>query len=137
MEKYAKVKDNKTKLCYVGFEDPKETFEEKECDDGKTIIITYEDYYKSCGMTKMDVEQAYNGQWYVKGYAPDPLPPTYEEVDRMRVQYRREHIDDKTTVRSRKMANKTWTDEDEQAYLALDAEVTAYIEEHFPYPEES
>ena len=68
---------------------------------------------------------------------PEPLPPTYEEVDRMRVQYRHEHIDDKTIARSRKQANGTWTDEDEQAYLALDAEVTAYIEEHFPYPEES
>jgi hypothetical protein len=34
------------------------------------------------------------------------------------------------------MANSTWTDEDEQAYLALDAEVTTYIEQHFPYNEE-
>ena len=63
-------------------------------------------------------------------------PPTYEEVDQMRIEYRKEHIDDKTIARMRKTANGTWTDEDEQAYLELDAEVTAYIEEHFPYLEQ-
>lgn len=66
---------------------------------------------------------------------PSPLPPTDEEIRQMRIQYRREHIDDQTAERSRKMANGTWTDEDEAAYLALDAEVTAYIEEHYPYNE--
>lgn len=39
-------------------------------------------------------------------------------------------------MRSRKMANGSWTDEDEQAYLALDTEVTAWIEENLPYPED-
>lgn len=27
-------------------------------------------FYKSIGMQEMEVEQAYNGQWYVQGYAP-------------------------------------------------------------------
>jgi hypothetical protein len=67
---------------------------------------------------------------------PAPLPPTDEEIRQMRIQYRREHIDDQTAERSRKTANGTWTEDDEAAYLALDAEVTAYIEEHFPYNEE-
>jgi hypothetical protein len=67
---------------------------------------------------------------------PEPIPPTDEEIRQMRIQYRREHIDDHTAERSRKTANGTWTEEDEAAYLALDAEVTAYIEEHFPYNEE-
>lgn len=62
------------------------------------------------------------------------IPYTYEEVDAMRVQYRQQKIDDKTIARMRKQANKTWTEEDEKAYLALDAEVTAYIEENYPYP---
>lgn len=66
---------------------------------------------------------------------PEPTPPTDEEIKRLRVLYRREHIDDQTAERSRKMANGTWTNEDEVAYLALDAEVTAYIEEHYPYNE--
>ena len=55
----------------------------------------------------------------------------------MREDYRKEHIDSKTAMRSRKQANGTWTEEDEQAYLELDAEVTAWIEENLPYPEDS
>jgi hypothetical protein len=66
----------------------------------------------------------------------EPYVPTYDDIDRMRVNYRKSNIDDRTLARSRKMANGTWTEEDEQAYIALDAEVTAYIESHFPYPSE-
>lgn len=68
---------------------------------------------------------------------PEPTPPTHEEVRQQRIRYRREHIDDQTAERSRKQANGTWTEDDEAAYLALDAEVTAYVEEHYPYPDES
>ena len=33
------------------------------------------------GAVEMDVEQAYNGAWYVKGYAPNkPEPTTAEQV---------------------------------------------------------
>ena len=28
-------------------------------------------FYKSIGMTEMEVEEAYNGKWYIKGYAPE------------------------------------------------------------------
>ena len=31
---------------------------------------TNTDFYKSIGMVEKDVEQAYNGHWYLKGYAP-------------------------------------------------------------------
>ncbi len=31
------------------------------------------------GAVEMDVEQAYNGAWYVKGYAPSKPKPTTEE----------------------------------------------------------
>ena len=80
-----------------------------------------------------DYEQ-YNGEYLLKEDIP---APTYEEIDKAREDYRKEHIDSKTAMRSRKMANGTWTEEDEQAYLALDAEVTAWIEENLPYPEDS
>ena len=63
--------------------------------------------------------------------------PTHEDIKQARIQYRRAHIDDQTAERSRKMANGTWTDDDEASYLALDAEVTAYVEEHYPYPDEA
>ena len=67
---------------------------------------------------------------------PEPPAPTHEDIRVMRAAYRRTHIDDQTLERGRKMANGSWTEEDETDYLALDAEVTAYIEENFPYPDE-
>ncbi len=51
MLKYAKITNEETKQCEIG-------------------IGTNTDFYKSIGMTEMEVEQAYNGNWYVKGYAP-------------------------------------------------------------------
>lgn len=118
MKKYAKIINKETKLCEVG-------------------IGTNVEFYQSIGMTEMDVEQAYDGNWYVEGYAPVQPVPTHDETSKMREDYRKEHIDSKTAERSRKTANGTWTAEDERAYLDLDAEVTAYINEHFPYSEES
>lgn len=73
---------------------------------------------------------------YLESVPNEHPAPTWEEVDQARVQYRREHIDDRTTARSRKQANHTWTEQDENDYLALDAEVTAWIEQNLPYPVE-
>ena len=50
---YAKIINAEKKICQVGFG-----------------INT--DFYRKIGMTEMEVEQAYNGEWYVKGYAPKP-----------------------------------------------------------------
>lgn len=58
--KYAKVVDVETKICEVG--------------EG-----TNEAFYKSIGMTKQDVELAYDGSWYLYGYAPAKPAPTIEE----------------------------------------------------------
>lgn len=117
MIRYAKIINEQTKQCEVG-------------------LGTDSDYYESIGMTEMDVEMAYTGDWYIAGYAPEKPAPTYEEIDRAREEYREKHIDTRTKSRVRKMANGTWTEEDEQAYLDLDAEVTSWIEENLPYPEE-
>lgn len=51
MIKYAKVINEETKQCQVG-------------------LGTNEQFYQSIGMTKMDVEQAYDGGWYIYGHAP-------------------------------------------------------------------
>lgn len=51
MKKYVKIIDNKTKLCEVGF--------------GTDV-----EFYKSIGMFEADVEQGYDGNWYLAGYAP-------------------------------------------------------------------
>lgn len=48
---YAIIVDEKTKACNVG-------------------VGTDTEFYKSIGMVDMEVEQGYDGQWYVKGYAP-------------------------------------------------------------------
>ena len=51
MKLYAKVINEETKRCEVG-------------------TGTNHDFYKGLGMTEMNVEQAYNGEWYLEGYAP-------------------------------------------------------------------
>lgn len=48
---FAKVINEETKECQVG-------------------LGTNETFYRSIGMVEMDVEQAYNGGWYLTGYAP-------------------------------------------------------------------
>jgi len=50
--------------------------ETKQCDVGLGTDTTY---YESLGMTLQDVEQAYNEQWYLMGYAPEKPAPTYQE----------------------------------------------------------
>ena len=60
MKKYAKTVNKETGLCEVG-------------------LGTNTQFYQSIGMTEMEVEQAYNGQWYLKGYAPAKPEPTIEE----------------------------------------------------------
>ena len=57
--------------------------------------------------------------------------PTTQDIDKEKEKIRNEMIDKYTLRRIRKMANKTWTQEDEQEYLLLDAKVTGIIEEKF------
>lgn len=49
---FAKIINQETKQCEVG-------------------VGTNTEFYKSIGMAEMEVEQAYNGDWYLKGYAPE------------------------------------------------------------------
>ena len=51
MIKYAKIIDDNLKICSVGLGDDIE-------------------FYKSIGMEPMDVEQAWDGNWYLVGYKP-------------------------------------------------------------------
>ena len=48
---YAQIINKETKACNVG-------------------LGTDTEFYKSIGMEEMEVEQSYDGNWYVKGYAP-------------------------------------------------------------------
>lgn len=59
MKKFVKIINEKTKACEVA-------------------SGTNAEFYKSIGMTEMEVEKAYDGQWYLAGYAP--APPETKEV---------------------------------------------------------
>lgn len=52
MKKYAKIINNETKACIVGQNDSNTTF------------------YQKLGMTLQEVEEGYDHNWYVSGYAP-------------------------------------------------------------------
>ena len=60
MKKYAKVINNETKLCEVGL--------------GTNTV-----FYQSIGMAEQEVEQAYNGNWYLSGFVPREPEKTIEE----------------------------------------------------------
>ena len=60
MLKYAKIENEETKLCSVG-------------------VGTDVEFYKSIGMTEMEVEQSWDGSWYLKGYTPQKPETTTEE----------------------------------------------------------
>ena len=57
---YAKIVNEETKEVSVG-------------------LGTDVEFYKSLGMKEIDVEQAWNGNWYLKGYAPEKPEQTIEE----------------------------------------------------------
>ena len=66
---YAKIINNETKQCEVG-------------------LGTNSAFYKSVGMSEMEVEQAYDGSWYVKGFAPEkPVEELQAQVRQVRNQY--------------------------------------------------
>lgn len=75
MKKYAKIIDEKTKACEV-------------CSG------TNAKFYEFIGFTQMDVEQAYDGCWYKKGYAPKKTQSEKEkEVRSVRSEYFDKYVD--------------------------------------------
>ena len=68
MKKYAIIIDEDTKVCQVGLGDNVE-------------------FYQSLGFEEMEVEQAWNGEWYVLGYAPQKPLEAYkqEKLNELRI----------------------------------------------------
>ena len=60
MKKYAIIIDEETKACQVG-------------------LGTNVEFYQSLGFEEMEVEQAYDGGWYVLGYAPKKPLEVYKQ----------------------------------------------------------
>ena len=119
MKKYAKIENEQTKQCSVG-------------------LGTNEAFYQSIGMTQMDVEQAYDGAWYVKGYAPEKPAPTYEEQKEARAEAYRVEVDPITSQISRLRDEEQTTEiiEEINKLLQKRNELVVDIQERYPYPVE-
>lgn len=92
MLKFAKIINEETKEVQVG-------------------VGVNDEYYASIGMTEMEVEQSYNGNWYLKGYAPvDPVTP--KEKRRMQIIAELNALDLKQIRSLAAKAAGTATDED-------------------------
>ena len=117
MIKYAIILNQETKMCDVG--------------TGTDI-----EYYKSIGMTEMDVEEAYNGNWYVAGYAPEKPAPTEEEQRQKREEAYTKEVDP-ITCHIDRLKDKEQT---EEVIAEIDAlkqerdEKAEEIKERYPYP---
>ena len=118
MKKYAKIINEETKLCEVG-------------------LGTNAEFYQSIGMTELEVEQAYDGSWYVEGFAPvQPIEEFNTEQSNKRSQAYTERTDPLTLRKMRKLALNEWTEEDEAQYIEQITAISEQIEQEFPYIEE-
>ena len=117
MLKYAKIENEETKQVSVG-------------------LGTDTEFYESIGMEEMDVEQAYNGAWYLVGYAPVKPAPTREEISRLREQAYIREVDTLHAQKDRKTILGTWTEEDEVNYIAEVKARSEDIANRYPYPDE-
>ena len=117
MKKYAKIVNEETKACEVG-------------------LGTNSAFYQSIGMIEMEVEQAYDGQWYVKGFAPEKPEPAKEEIRATRALLYAQRVDNLMSEYTRKKTFNLF-DEGEEDYLLskIEAEV-ADIKTSNPYPKE-
>ena len=102
MKKYAKVINEETKACEVG-------------------LGTNSAFYKSIGMVEMEVEEGYDGRWYVKGYAPAKPEPTKEEISTLREQAYIQEVD-KITCHINRLKDEEQTPE-------IIAEIASLVEE--------
>lgn len=114
MKKYAKIVNEETKLCEVG-------------------LGTNSKFYKSIGMTEMDVEQAYNGLWYVKGYAPEKPIPTDEEIRQLRAEAYALEVDNITAHISRLRDENPVPEDEISALIEERALKVEEIKQRYPY----
>ena len=119
MKKYAKIVNEETKACEVG-------------------LGTNSKFYQSIGMTEMEVEQAYDGNWYIEGYAPKKPEPTKEEIQSLRSEAYKNEVDP-ITCHIQRLGDEEQTAEVITEIANLVAERKAKVEEikaRYPYPVE-
>ena len=106
---YAKEIDETTKQCNVG-------------------VGTDTDFYKLIGFKELEVEQSYNGNWYLKGYAPQkPVEEEFEELKQRKKEQLKESRDDYLKLKNYNLSendkfNMTnllngYTEEDRNKYI--------------------
>lgn len=118
MKKYAKIINEETKACEVG-------------------LGTNSTFYQSIGMTEMEVEQAYDGSWYVAGYAPVKPEPTKEEIQALRSDAYKTEVDP-ITCHIQRLGDEEQTAEVITEIANLVAERKSKVEEikaRYPYSE--
>lgn len=119
MKKYAKIVNEETKQVEVG--------------SGTNVA-----FYQSIGMIEMDVEEAYNGLWYICGYAPAKPEPTKEEQQQARQEAYKTEVDP-ITCHIQRLGDEEQTAEIIAEIAALVEERKAKVEEikaRYPYPVE-
>lgn len=67
---------------------------------------------------------------------PEPLPPTTEEIRQRRELYYKENCDPLTCEKIRKTSMGKWTEEDEAEYVNRMNDISAFVNQMYPYPEE-
>ena len=110
---YAKIINHETKEVSVG-------------------LGTNVNFYKSIGMVEMDAEQAYNGAWYVKGYAPAEPEEEIKKRQKQALMSELDAIDLKTIRALRAMSAGTGTAEDKERLEELESmaeQIRAQIKE--------
>ena len=117
MKKYAKIVNEETKQCDVG-------------------IGTDIEFYESIGMTEMDVEKAYNGNWYLVGYVPEKPTPTYEEQREARQMAFTEEADPLKYNYEEDCARYGYESDEANASKEIWLAKKDEIRERYPYPEE-
>lgn len=116
MIKYAKIINEETGLVEVG-------------------LGTNSAFYKSIGMTEMEVEQAWDGSWYLKGYCPEKPIPTKEEQRENRARAYKEEVDPLMAEYNRKKTFNLFEEGEEEELLAEVKAKVEEIKERYPYHE--
>lgn len=102
MRTYAKIVDDETKLVIVG--------------GGSDT-----NYYQSIGFTEMDIEQSYNGSYYLKGHAPQkPLE-----------EYKKEKLNQLQALKNQKLKEFSYKDKiyqiDESSKTNINGKISAIL----------
>lgn len=82
---------------------------------------------------EQELETAYDGQIYLKGYAPQKPEPTKEEQEQNRARAYKEEVDPLHSRKQRKIILEEWSEDDEREYVLKVKELSDKIAKEYPY----